>query len=191
MSVKFKELKKGEKLSETQYYSVIGTGKRSGKDYVELSTDEGTTIILDPAYVEKYTSSSHQYSQEKTISRTEAASLFIASTNTAITVNFNKQVDEKAAKQEMYELYPNKGKMISEADFKKKIDASVKSILSGKERTIIGRHYGSVNEFGRVNFVDMEVERDNSKDFDNRMRQVDPRSINWMIIKDVKYKIKK
>jgi hypothetical protein len=185
--VKFDQLKQGEKLSESQFYTVA----KVGKEKVMVENDKGEPIVLDKKYVESCLVSSCQYSEEKTITRTEAAALFIASTNTAMTVNFNTQVKEKEAKEAMYEMYPNKGKMISEADFKKKIDATIKSIITGDERTMVGRHYGSVNDFGRVNFIDMEIKADSSKDFDSRMRQVDPRSINWMIIKGIKYKVKK
>lgn len=190
MSAKFKNLKAGEKLSETQYYSVVKTGSKDGKDFVELETDSGTSVIVGASYVESYMNSSAQIESDKTINKTEAAALFIANPGVVMTVNFNTQVKEKDAKEEMYALYPNKGKMISEADFKKKIDAVVKSVITGEERTMIGRHYGSVNEFGRVSFIDMEVKKDTSKDYDSRTRQVDPRTINWMIIKGVKYKVK-
>jgi hypothetical protein len=37
----------------------------------------------------------------------------------------------------------------------------------------------------------MEVDKDTTKaDYDSRTRQVDPRTINWMIVRGVKYKIK-
>lgn len=184
---KFTNLKEGEKLSETQYYTVV----KVGREKVQVQNDHGEMIVLDKPYVETCVNSSLQFTEEKAITRTDAAAMFIACSSVALTVNFNTQVKEKEAKEAMYELYPNKGKMVSEADFKKAIDASVKSIINGEERTMIGRHYGSVNEFGRVNFVDMEATKDSTKDFDSRMRQVDPRTINWMIIKGIKYKVKK
>lgn len=182
---KFRNLKVGEKLSETQYYSVE---KISG-DKVQLKPDSGDPIVVDKGYVENFLNSSIQYDTEEKITRTEAAAKFLASSGVALTVNFNTQVKEKDALEQMASIYPNKGgKMLSEADFKKKAKEILNSVITGKERTMIGRHYGSVNEFGRVSFIDMEEKKDETKpEYDSRTRQVDPRTINWMVIKGVKY----
>jgi hypothetical protein len=185
---KFKDLKVGEKLSETQYYSVV---KISG-NRVQLKPDSGDDIVVPKEYVESFLTSSAQYTSEETKTRTEMAALFLSSIGVAMTVNFNTQVKEKDAVEQLVEIYPNKGgKMASEADYKKRVASIISSVITGKERTMVGRHYGSVNEFGRVSFIDMEVEKDTSKpEYDSRTRQVDPRTINWMIIRGVKYKTK-
>jgi len=185
---KFKDLKTGEKLSETQYYSVV---KVSG-DMVQLKPDSGDDIVVNKGYVESFLTSSVQYDSEEVKTRTEMAALFLASPGVVMTVNFNTQVKEKEAIEKLVEIYPNKGgKMTSEAEYKKKVGSIISEVVVGKERTMIGRHYGSQNEFGRVSFIDMEVTKDTSKaDYDSRTRQVDPRTINWMIIRGVKYKTK-
>lgn len=185
---KFKDLKAGEKLSETQYYSVV---KVVG-DKVQLKPDSGQDIIVDKGIVENHLISASQYATEEVKTRTDMAALFIASPGVAITVNFNTQVKEKDAVEQLVGIYPNKGgKMTSESDYKKRVSEIISSVITGKERTMVGRHYGSQNEFGRVNFIDMEIAKDTSKlDYDSRTRQVDPRTINWMIIKGVKYKTK-
>ena len=91
----------------------------------------------------------------------------------------------------MYALYPNKGgKILSEAEFKKKIASAVSDALVGEERTMVGRHYGSQDEFGRIRFIDMEEKKDDTKDYDTRQRLVDPRTICWLILRGVKYKVK-
>lgn len=185
---KFANLKVGEKLSETTYYSVV---KISG-DRVQLKTDNGTNVVLDRPYIESLIVSASQYVTEASISRTEMASLFIRSQGTAMTVNFNTQVKEKDALDQIKAIYPNKGgKMMSEADYAKRAKEIISQVIVGKERTMVGRHYGSVNDFGRVSFIDMEVDEDLSKvDYDSRVRQVDPRTINWMIVRGVKYTVK-
>jgi len=184
---KFSNLKQGEKLSEAQFYSVV---KTSG-DRVQLKTDSGGDIVVDKDYVENYLTSSCQYDEEKNIKKTEAAALFLSSGGVVMTVNFNTQVKEKDAVEQLVSIYPNKkGKMLSEADFTNKVKDIVSSVITGKERTMIGRHYGSANEFGRVSFIDMEVSKDDTKDYDTRTRQVDPRTINWMIIRGIKYNVK-
>jgi len=185
---KFKDLKVGEKLSETQYYSVV---KIAG-DRVQLKADSGEDIVLNRGYVESLLTSATQFEKEQVITRTEAAAIFLASPGVAMTVNFNTQVKEKDAVDQLAQIYPNKGgKMLSEADYKTKVKDIISSVITGKERTMVGRHYGSQNEFGRVSFIDMEIAKDETKpDYDSRTRQVDPRTINWMIIRGIKYKTK-
>lgn len=178
---KFAELKVGESLSETQYYRVA---QIIGKE-VDVVNDLGQTITLPDIYVDACLVSASQYSKEEKISKTDAINLLTSSANMAITVNFNKKVDDKIAKQGLYDLYPNKGgKILSEGDFKKKVDASYKSITEGEERTMTGRHTGHINEFGRLSFTDMEITTGHNQ------RQVDPRELNWMIIKGIKYIVK-
>lgn len=185
---KFNDLKEGEKLSESQFYSVV----KKGTARAQLKTDDGREVVLDKAYIENFLTSSAQFMEVKEITRTDAAALFIASPGVALTVNYNTQVKKEDALAAMEAIYPNKGgKMLSEADYKKKVKEILSSVITGEERTMVGRHYGSVNEFGRVSFIDMEIKKDATKDYDTRTRQVDPRTINWMIIKGVKYKVKK
>lgn len=185
---KFKDLKVGEKLSETQYYSVV---KVVG-DEVQLKTDSGEDIILNKGYVESLLTSASQYEREEKLNRTDIINIFLKSPGVAMAVNYNKQVKEKDALEAMKSIYPNKGgKMLSEVDYTKKAKEILSSVVVGEERTMIGRHYGSVNEFGRMPFIDMEKMKDPAKpDYDTRLSQVDPRTINWMIVRGTKYIVK-
>lgn len=184
---KFDTLKENDKLSEAQFYSVV---KKTDKQ-VQLRNDAGELIVVDKEYVEKCLTSANQFEEEKSITKTEAASLFLGAANVVMTVNFNKQVKEKEAREELYKLYANKGgTVISEAEYKKRVNSAVASILVGEERTMVGRHFGEQNELGRVHFIDMEIVKTIGEEYDNRLRQVDPRTINWLIIRGVKYKVK-
>jgi len=184
---KFSNLKEKDKLSESQYYSVVKIRDRE----IDVSNDFGEMITMSKDYVEKLLISANQFEETKPITRTEMATLFLAASGVVLTVNFNKQVDEKIAKEQLYELYANKGgKILSEADYKKSVNTIIKSVITGEERVMVGRHFGSLNEFGRIQFVDMEVEKDASKTYDTRLRQVDPRTLNWLILRGVKYTIK-
>jgi hypothetical protein len=90
-------------------------------------------------------------------------------------------------------LYPNKGgKILSQADFEKAVKKNLADALTGEERTMVGRHYGRTDEFGRIKFIDMEAPGgyDEAKDSDSRQRLVDPRTINWAILRGVKYEVK-
>lgn len=184
---KFANLKVGEVLSETQYYKVV---KIKGTK-VQLQNDEGENIVVDAGYVDNCLSSSVQFEKTEKITRTALAELFVNSARTAITVNFHTKVKEADVKKALHALYANKGgKILSEADYKKKVNAEVKKAIQGEERTMIGRHYGSQDDFGRIKFIDMEAVRDTSKEYDTRYRLVDPRTINWVIVDNVKYVVK-
>lgn len=183
----YSKLKPGCKLSETQYYVV----DKVGNGQVFLKNDFGEDIVVDSTYAEKCLVSADQYKDEKTMSRTDITNLFLSSTNVALTVNYNKQVKEDEVKKQLYALYPNKGgKILSEAEFKKKIASAVSDALVGEERTMVGRHYGSQDEFGRIRFIDMEKKKDDTKDYDTRQRLVDPRTINFLILRGIKYVVK-
>lgn len=183
----FKKLTTGTKLSETQYYSV----EKIVGDKVQLKNDYNENIVVDSNYVDKCLVASDQFTETKKMSRTDLTNLFLSSTNIALTVNYNKQVKKEDVQNDLFALYPNKGgKILSEADFKKKVKDAVEGMLVGEERTMVGRHYGSQDEFGRVRFIDMNEKKDPAKDYDTRQRLVDPRTLNWLILKGVKYEVK-
>jgi len=190
----FNKLKKGSKLSETQFYTIsdIRPSVIPGEQgEVDVVNDYGEEITLYESYIEKLLVSADQFSETKEMSRTDLTNLFLSATNVACTVNYNKKVDEKDVLKAFEALYPNKGgKILSEADFKKAVKANLKNALTGEERTMVGRHYGSQDEFGRIRFIDMNETKDASKDYDTRQRLVDPRTINWVILRGVKYTVK-
>lgn len=73
----------------------------------------------------------------------------------------------------------NRGKIAIEEALKN----PVTDTIAGDLRVMRGRHYGEIEETtGRVSFFDMEA---------NAPRQVDPRTIQSLIVNDIKYTIKK
>lgn len=182
-------LKKGDKLSFTQYFTLESTDVKG--DTIKVTDDAGLSMTIQGTeLINKLNSSSLVTSTEK-ISRTEIVEKFKAHPKTAMTVNFNLKVKAEDVVKELTALYPNKGKIVSKTDYDAQIKASVKDALEGKERTMVGRHYGSFDEFGRVSFIDMEIKKEDGKAYDTRTRQVDPRTINWLIVDGVKYVAKK
>lgn len=185
----FSNLTKSTKLSETQFYSV----KQILTDKVVVTNDFGQEIELSKPYVEKLLISSDQVTDTKQMSRSDLINLFLTSINVICTVNYNKKVDEKEVQKQLCALYPNTGgKILSKSDFEKAIKKHLAGALTGEERTMVGRHYGRTDEFGRVKFIDMEAEGgyDETKDYDSRTRLVDPRTLNWLILRGVKYEVK-
>lgn len=182
-TVKAKALKPGEILSEQQFYTV----KDTDGDRVVLKNDNGTEITVNKKYAEACLISANQYTETKKVNRTEAAALFQSCTGVAVTVNFNKQVKEADVVNEIMEAFDAK---ITLAAKRKNVASAVSRAIVGEERTMIGRHYGELTELGRVKFIDMEEDKAAGKDYDSRIRQVDPRTINWFIARGVKYEVK-
>jgi hypothetical protein len=178
-----KTFKPGSVLSETQFYkvdSIVGNN-------VILVTDSNEKIQVSKGYAETLLDSADDFTTVEKITRTELVEKFLTSTRVAMTVNFNKKVDEAAIRKDIISLYPNKGgKLISEADFTKKVKQIID--LKGEERVMRGRHYGIQDANGRVSFVDMDLP---STDPTARKRLVDPRTLNWLIVNGVKYEVKK
>lgn len=176
---KFKNLKQGEVLSEAQFYTV---NKVVG-DKVELQPDGGESIVVNSKYVDSFLISGEQTEKEEKITRTDLAAMFISNPNIALSASFNKQVKPADVEKEIIEAYENS----TPTNFKTAVKAAVKKGQNGEERVITGRHSGSVDEFGRVHFVDMKLKKEAGKDYDTRQRLVDPRTLNWMILRGTKY----
>lgn len=175
----FKNLKVGDKLSETQFYIV---DKIVGNQ-VQLRPDKGETIVVDAGYAENFLTSASEFTTTQNITRTEAVELVRNHPFTAMTINYNKQAKEADIVKEIQDAYDNS----TPKEFSTKIKAAVKKSANGEERTIVGRHYNTYDGFGRLSFIDMDIAQDASKSYDVRNRLVDPRTINWLILKGVKY----
>src|SRR6478736_849759 len=179
MKTNFKTLKTGEALSEVQYYKVV---KIAG-DKVQLKNGLDQDIVVDKAYVEDCLTSGEQFTKEEKMNKTDLAALFLKSTNTALTVSFNKQVKEADVVKEIMDAYTGSTPKSIELAIKK----AVKKGLNGEERILTGYHYGIVDDFGRVSATDMNIPKDPSASYNTSLRLVDPREINWLILKGVKY----
>lgn len=178
----FKQLKKGDVLSESQFYTV----QAIKGDKVQIRNDHGTDVVVDKNYAEKCLLSANQFTKQVNLNKTEAAAKFLQSSGLAITVDFNTQVKEADVVAEIMAAHEGSTPKNFEAAVKK----AIKTGLTGKARTMIGRHNGELNDLGRVSFIDMEIEKDTTKGYDSRTRQVDPRGINWFIVSGTKYSVK-
>jgi len=176
-------MKKGNILSESQFY-IVEEVKSSGN--VIVMDDNNQKIELSKEYASVMLSSAHDFAKEEKKTKTELAELFITSSRVAMTVCFYKQVKEGDVTSEIMKAYEGSTVKTMESAIKK----AVKKGLEGEERVMIGRHYGATDEFGRIHFVDMEVTKDPAKGYDNRMRLVDPRTLQYLIVNNVKYSLK-
>lgn len=179
-----KKIKVGDVLSETQFYKV----SKVIEGGLELVTDGGQSIKLGDKYVEQLLVSGNLYDSTEKITRTDLAEKVISSSRIAMSVNYNKQVKDVDVTKGITNIYEELGMGMSKIDFGKKVKKALS--LKGEERTMIGRHYGSVDNNGRLSFIDMNEVNNPDKDYDTRLRLVDPRTLNWAIIEGVKYQVK-
>jgi|LakMenE18May11ns_1017448.scaffolds.fasta_scaffold9955382_10 hypothetical protein len=177
-----KTIKIGDVASETQFYTV----KTVNGNQVILKNDDGEEIEVNKGYAESFLSSASEFEKTETLSRTEVIEKFMTCTAVAITVNFNKKVDAKDVLLEIMNTHNN----TAPKDVEKAFKATVKRALEGEERLMVGRHFGSLDVNSRLHFVDMQIAKDPSKDYDTRNRLVDPRTINYFICRGVKYQVK-
>lgn len=182
MKTKFSELKAGDCLSEVQYYRFV---KKSG-DKVQLKNGLDQDIVVDKGYVEDCLTSADQFEKEEKLNKTDMAALFLKSTNVALTVSFNKQVKEADVVKEILDAYEGSTPKTIETAIKK----AVKRGMNGEERVLVGYHTGITDNFGRCSAIDMNIVKDPSKDYNTALRLIDPREINYLIVKGVKYSVK-
>jgi hypothetical protein len=178
----FRNLKVGEKLSETQYYSVV---KIAGEK-VQLKNEANQDIVVDKNYVEDCLISGNQFTEEQKMSKTDLAKMFLENPNVVFTVSFNKQVKETDVVKEIMDSYEGSTPKTIEAAIKK----AVKRGLTGEERVLTGYHTGTQDDFGRVTSVDMNITKEAGKDYNTSLRLVDPRNLNYLILKGTKYTVK-
>lgn len=179
---KFNKLKAGEILSESQHYRLL----RVHGSMAILKPDSGEPIEVDREYVETFLTSGEQETTKETISKTDAAALFVSNPYVAMTVNFNKMVKPADVEKQIMDAYESN----TPSEFKAAVKETIKHGLTGEERTMVGYHYGKLDDLGRVQFIDMKLERNPRLNYDDRLRLVDPRTINYIILRDVKYIVK-
>jgi hypothetical protein len=184
-------MKIGKIYSETSFYTV----QEVNSSYLVVKDELGNNIKLSKEYVNKVLNSAEDYFKEEKLSKTALAELFINSPRLAMTVAFYKSDKEKSKTQfnkEKAEII----KRVSEAKVSEVekllndlIENPILKIIPGELRVMKGRHNGNVDDLGRVHFIDMEVEKGDSI-HDSRIRQVDPRTIQYLILNDTKYTLK-
>lgn len=180
--VNSKALTIGEYLSEVQYYRVVSISDK----LVDVVNERGFKFKVDKGIITEGMYSASQYAAEKTVTRTEICEKLEQAGNHIFTVNFNKQVKEKDVKEKLLNAIKSENdELMNEKELIKSLKKVSKSLLEGEERTLIGYLSKVEPKVGRSTVIDLELPRDKY-----RIRQVDHRTINWLIIKNVKYTVK-
>lgn len=171
------QLKKGDRLSRTSYLLVMGSDSLMNSLLVKNEAGLQWTIGKEIVAAECFTA--NQYEEEIRVTRTELAAIFSNTGDKIYTVCFNKMPKI----EEVFDEVANKGKLISNAEMKKKLTAGMK----GKERILIGYTLNVENGFGRSLVIDLEKEQDPNKAYSTCQAQVDHRGLNWLIVGNKKY----
>jgi hypothetical protein len=183
-----KKLKKGDRISEQQYYEVLNVSGNS----VEVKNDEGNVITIGKDIVKRDCYDAGQFTNEVEMTRTDLINQFLNIGGEVFTVNYNKKVNKTNTVKNVDEfikellLAPNT-KEINK--LKKELKAQLKQDIDGEERTATGYKTSVDFEKGRTVAIDMMKDRGKGS-YDNRIIQIDHRGLNWFIHKGVKYKLK-
>ena len=164
----FSKLAVGNWFSGTSYYRA---NKIDG-DTVQARC-ESKDITVSKDIMEYEMSCADVFATEEKLALTKVAEALSSANSKCFTVCFNTKIDEKIASEKLSKA--------TAADLNN-VKSFAKDLLSGKETTIVGRLSNSDNKLGRSLVVDIA-----SKGY----RQVDHRTINWLIINNVKYTVKK
>lgn len=195
--MKTKDLNVGSILSESSFFVV----NKVNKTNIEVTDDYGNNLEIGLPYVEKVLQSADLFESEEKKTMTELADLFINSPRIAMTVSFYKKdtpKTQKAYKAEVAKAISDvQNAKVSEVEgiLTKLIENPLSKVIPGDLRVMKGRHYGFVDELGRIHFIDMELPKEIKKnkdgvDYDTRKREVDPRTIMYLIISGTKYSLK-
>jgi len=174
-----------------EYFSRISYGKVVKINYdgtYQLENEENFSWAISPAVFDAECITASEVTKEEVKSRTDIINLIKENQRVVMTVNFNKQMkkDEAIAKMDKFitdGLYDKsvRDKSGKWTNRKQAISDLVDELVTGENRTLIGRHNGAEDEHGRMRFFDMEVKQP---------RLVDPRTINWVTIAGVMYIVK-
>jgi hypothetical protein len=117
------------------------------------------------------------FESEEKVSRTEMVEILLNAKECVFTVTFRKKVQAKDIEDILSSIK-------SDAELKNKKDLA-KQLSEGQETTITGYLVKAEEKLGRSTIIDL------AQDFNKGWRQVDHRTIEELIIKNVKYTLKK
>ncbi len=179
--LKYKDLQKGDIVSETTYSTV------------QEITKSGTAVLLDingnkaevgDSYLETMMNTADQYTNTEKMNQSELIKILLANPNKACSVYFKKQNTAKTKKkfnedvttwlEAAEKAFLDEGRK----GLKKFATDQVQDYIPGEMRLMRGYHEGEQDDRGRIKFIDMEDE--------NKVKVVDPRTLQYIIVNDVK-----
>lgn len=171
-----------DEILAVTYYAKVK--KISGEVLTLVDLERDTEFNISGKALVESMNSANQYSTEIKTTITKVVNILLHSRGNVFTVSYNKKVTEDDINGALSKI--NKGKILSN----KEIRESVKDAYKGEERLLTGFLVGTETELGRSKAVDLNIKLDADKEYDNRVRQIDHRTINWLIVNNVKYIVK-
>lgn len=159
----------GDTFSGTNYFRMV---QDDGSVVQTKSSGQAITVSKDILQCQMYNASA--FEKEEKLSLTKVAELLESANTACFTVCFRTKVDESLVREKL--------RAISAADFKDKAKLKTvsKELIEGNECVLVGRLSKAAGKLGRSLIVDLPTQG---------YRQVDHRTLKWLIIKNVKYTV--
>lgn len=168
------EPKAGDFFSRLSYGEIVSVGP----DFVTVRNEKGNAWDVGRQIFDDEFVVATVYQKEEEVNQTELIQKITGAQRVAITVNFNKQAKHTDLVDQVHEWLTGDA-----PKNKRALSKELKTVTAGPERTMTGRHFGTTDDRGRIQFLDVE-------NANKGMKLVDPRSVNWAIIEGVKYVVK-
>lgn len=174
-----KKLQEGNWFSEMQYYKYLKP-TATETEYCDCQIINNRREIYEIPYIQMKTLMYHGslYDQEKKVTRTEMIEIFTNAKECVFTVTFRKKVDPKDVMDEF-------NKIKSEKELQMNCKKLAATMVDGQKVTITGILSKAEKKLGRSSMYDLTVK------WGWGHRQVDHRTLEELIIKNVKYSLKK
>jgi hypothetical protein len=173
-----RKLTPGDHWSRNSYGTVVAVNQ----DGVVIQNDKGDRWQIDTPIFEAEFNTADQFTTTEKVSRTEMVQKIVGSARIVMTINFRKQAQPKDLKTAV-QLLLNDVARGAPIPKDRALGKLLKEASAGAERTMIGRHFGTTDEFGRIQFLDVESTSPG-------LKTVDPRTVEWCIIDNVRYEVK-
>lgn len=164
----------GDHWSRSSFGKVVSAGPNE----VVVENDQGVRWSIDPPLFESEFTTANQFAETKKVTRTEMVNQIVSSPRMAMTIFFHKK-PEHTELVDFVEQLCAKGQKMS----RRSLSAALKSATAGAERTMVGRHFGTTDEFGHIQFLDVESSSPG-------LKTIDPRTVEWATIDNVRYQLK-
>lgn len=172
------KLKKGTKWSRISYGEIVDTNYNE----ITVRNEKGKEWNITPAIVEDEFFTPDQFEEVKEVNRTEMVNAIVSNARIIMSVHFKKKPDHKTLVGLVTDLLDDENGGRTRPG-SRKLSSLLKIATAGEDRTMIGRHQGVQDEFGRLQFTDMESSG-------MPLKQVDPRTVEWAIVGNTKFILK-
>jgi hypothetical protein len=175
------KLKPGDKFYRIIHYEVTSVDG----DMVSTKSDTAGLSSISASLVERSAFATNQYATEERITRTQLAQKIETLGHAAFRVKFNKQVNANDVADGL------EGKDTENKTKRRKV---IKALMKGEERIMHARlfrtdDFDASMELGRYRVIDLEAYANHDYDEARSMRLVDTRTVNELVVDNVRYYI--